>query len=200
MIARLQNMDTSVTSRITGSQGAEVGGGGGSGNAGPTSSKYRGAQGLDEDIVKRIEKMYGFDKPIHVRFILMLKNYIMFDFGESYFRSGSVIQIVISKLPVSISLGVWSTLIIYLISIPLGIRKAVSHGSRFDIWSSTVISVGYAIPAFLFAILLIILFCGGQLLGLVPATGPYVGQLGPCFPGAVKSWIISGIWPFRSPP
>ncbi|MDR8263256.1 ABC transporter permease subunit, partial [Acinetobacter baumannii] len=101
---------------------------------------------------------YGFDKPLHERYLKMLGDYLRFDFGDSLFRSASVLQLIKDSLPVSVSLGLWSTLIIYLVSIPLGIRKAVSNGSRFDIWSSTLIIIGYAIPAFLFAILLIVIF------------------------------------------
>jgi microcin C transport system permease protein len=136
-----------------------------------SESTYRGAQGLDPDLILRIEKMYGFDKPASERFYEMLKNYMVFDFGDSFFRDQAVIDLVIDKLPVSISLGLWSTLLIYLISIPLGIKKAISDGSRFDIWSSSVIIVGYAIPGFLFAVLLIVLFAGGSYLDWFPLRG-----------------------------
>ena len=128
------------------------------------NSKYRGAQGLDPEFIKRLEKQFGFDKPAYERFFLMLKNYALFDFGKSYFRDVSVIELIREKLPVSMSLGIWMTLIANLISIPLGIRKAVRDGSRFDVWTSGVIIVGYAIPGFLFAILLIVLFAGGSFL------------------------------------
>ena len=134
-------------------------------------SNYRGAQGLDPALIARIEKMYGFDKPLHQRFLDMLRDYAVFDFGTSFYQDRSVIAIIISKLPVSISLGVWSTLIIYLISIPLGIKKAVRHGSPFDIWTSTAVIVGNAIPVFLFAVLLIILFAGGSYLDWFPLRG-----------------------------
>jgi microcin C transport system permease protein len=136
-----------------------------------TNSKYRGAQGLDPELIKRLEKMYGFDKPAHERFLMMLKNYATFDFGESFFKNAKVTDLIISKMPVSISLGLWSTLLIYLISIPLGIKKAVRHGSRFDIATSTMIIIGYAIPGFLFAILLIILFASGSFWQLFPLRG-----------------------------
>jgi len=115
--------------------------------------------------------MYGFDKPIHVRFLEMLRNYLVFDFGESFFRDRKVTDLILEKMPVSISLGVWSTLAVYLVSIPLGIRKAVRHGSSFDVWSSTIVIFGNAIPTFLFAILLIILFAGGNYFSWFPLRG-----------------------------
>ncbi len=135
------------------------------------TSKYRGAQGLDPETLAEIEKMFGFDKPLHERFVLMLGNYVRFDFGESYFRDQKVVDLVLDKMPVSISLGLWTTLLVYLISIPLGITKAVRDGSTFDIWTSGVIIVGYAIPSFMFAILLIILFAGGRFLDWFPLRG-----------------------------
>src|SRR6185369_17824917 len=136
-----------------------------------TTSKYRGAQGLDPEFIKKLEKQFGFDKPAYERFFLMLKNFIVFDFGKSYFRDTSVMQLIKEKLPVSMSLGIWMTLLTYLISIPLGIRKAVADGSEFDTWTSAVIIVGFAIPGFLFAILLIILFAGGSFLNIFPLRG-----------------------------
>lgn len=135
------------------------------------STTYRGAQGLDPALIKRLEKMYGFDKPAHERFLLMLKNYLAFDFGESFFKNTKVIDLIIAKMPVSISLGLWSTLLIYFICIPLGIKKAVTHGSRFDVTTSTMIIIGYAIPGFLFAILLIILFASGSFWQIFPLRG-----------------------------
>ena len=138
---------------------------------GQSNSRYRGAQGLDPEFIERLERQFGFDKPAYERFGLMIWNYIRFDFGESYFRSISVIDLIIEKLPVSISLGLWITLISYGISIPLGIRKAVADGSRFDVWTSGVIIIGYAIPGFLFAILLIVLFAGGSFLDWFPLRG-----------------------------
>src|SRR5580698_7962080 len=158
VIAQLSGADTGGTSRISGG-GSDFGARGQVGMSGDAvSSKYRGAQGLDPAFIKSLEKQYGFDKPAYVRFFLMLKNYLRFDFGKSYFRDTTVIELIKEKLPVSISLGLWMTLISYLISIPLGIRKAVKDGTPFDVWSSGIIIIGYAIPGFLFAILLIILF------------------------------------------
>jgi microcin C transport system permease protein len=126
---------------------------------------------LPPELVERIEKMYGFDKPAHERFWLMIKNYFSFDFGESYYRDRSVTELIVERLPVSISLGLWSTLIAYMISIPLGIHKAVRDGSRFDVWSSTAIIVGFAIPSFLLGILLIVLFAGGSYFEWFPLRG-----------------------------
>jgi microcin C transport system permease protein len=165
-LAKLQGLDTSVQNRMGGGVSVEV-----SPSASSGDSSYRGAQGLDPDLVKDIEKLYGFDKPAHERFWLMVKNYLTFDFGESFFRDRSVVDLVIDKMPVSISLGLWSTLIIYLISIPMGIRKAIKDGSHFDVWTSSLIVVGYAIPGFLFAVLLIVLFAGGNYLDWFPLRG-----------------------------
>ena len=135
------------------------------------NSVYRGAQGLDPEILNRITKMYGFDQPPLTRFAHMMRDYLRFDFGESFFRNESVISLVLRCLPVTISLGLWTTLLTYTISIPLGIRKAVNDGSAFDIWTSWVIIIGYAIPSFLFAILLIIVFAGGHYLHWFPLKG-----------------------------
>ena len=132
---------------------------------------YIGGRGLPQEFIEQLEKEFGFDKPAHVRFGKMMWNYIRFDFGESYFRSISVIDLVIEKMPVSITLGLWSTLIAYLISIPLGIRKAVRDGSSFDTWTSGLIIVAYAIPGFLFAILLLVLFAGGSYYQWFPLRG-----------------------------
>lgn len=140
-------------------------------NFNPGDSQYRGSRGLDPEVVAEITKRYGFDKPIYERYFTMLWNYLRFDFGDSLFRSSSVIALIKGSLPVSITLGLWSTLIIYLVSIPLGIKKAVRNGSAFDIWSSSVIIVGYAIPSFLFATLLIVLFAGGSYLDWFPLRG-----------------------------
>ena len=136
-----------------------------------TDSQYRGARGLPPEVIERIEKLYGFDQPVHVRFWKMLTDFIRFDFGDSYHRDRPVVDLIIEKMPVSISLGLWSTLIMYLVSIPLGIRKAVRHGSRFDIATSVIIIIGYAIPAFLFAIMLVVLFAGGSYWNLFPLRG-----------------------------
>jgi microcin C transport system permease protein len=132
---------------------------------------YQGRRGLDPDLVKQIEKQYGFDKPPVERFKEMMFNYLSFDFGTSFYQDRSVIELVVDKMPVSVSLGLWTTLLIYLISIPLGIKKAINDGSNFDVWSSFVIIVGYAVPSFLFAILLIILFAGGSFLDIFPLRG-----------------------------
>ena len=139
----------------------------------PSSSdgRTRGTRGLDPQLIAQLEKQFGFDKPLHERFIQMMGNYVMFDFGDSFFRARSVVDLIVEKLPVSISLGIWTTLLVYLISIPLGIRKAVHDGSRFDVWTSAVIIIGYAIPAFLFAVLLVVLFAGGSYLQIFPLRG-----------------------------
>jgi len=134
-------------------------------------SKYRGAQGLDPAFIEELEKQFGFDKPAHERFLIMIGDYAQFDFGNSFYRDVPVAQLIAEKLPVSISLGLWTTLITYLISIPLGIAKARRSGSSFDIWTSGVIIVGYAIPGFLFAVLLIILFAGGSYFDWFPLRG-----------------------------
>ena len=174
IIAQLTGTDVAATARIGGTQGGDFGTGAqpqGQTGADVVSSKYRGAQGLDPEFIKQLEKQFGFDKPVHERFFLMLSNFIRFEFGESYFRDVSVIELIKEKMPVSISLGLWMTLISYGISIPLGIRKAMTDGSRFDIWTSGVIVVGYAIPGFLFAVLLIVLFAGGTFLDWFPLRG-----------------------------
>ncbi len=135
------------------------------------NERYQGARGLPPEFIAQLEREFGFDKPPVERFLHMMWNYIRFDFGDSYFRSISVVDLVIEKLPVSISLGLWSTLIAYLVSIPLGIRKAVRDGSRFDTFTSGLIIVAYAIPGFLFAILLLVLFAGGSYFQIFPARG-----------------------------
>ncbi len=175
IIAQVQGLSVEATARVGGAAGGETGGSPspkGSGTA-PTEvqSKYRGAQGLDPEFIAQIEKQFGFDKPAHERFWLMVKNYVRFDFGDSFFRDRSVIDLVIDKMPVSISLGLWTTLLVYLISIPLGINKAVRDGSRFDAASSVAVVIGNAIPSFLFAILLIVLFSGGRYLDWFPLRG-----------------------------
>lgn len=162
IIAQMEG-EGEATDRITGT-GSDFEGG-------AEESRYQGARGLPEDFIKDLEKQFGFDKPAHVRFFTMLWDYIRFDFGESYFRSISVVDLIIEKLPVSITLGLWSTLAAYLISIPLGIAKAVRDGSRFDIWTSGVIIGAYAIPGFLFAILLLVLFAGGSYFQIFPLRG-----------------------------
>jgi microcin C transport system permease protein len=172
VIAQLSGRDTGATSRVSGSPGGDFSGGQQMpGGAVEVNSKYRGAQGLDPEFIKSLEKQFGFDKPAHERFFLMLWNYARFDFGKSYFRDTSVLQLIKEKLPVSMSLGIWMTLLTYLISIPLGIRKAINDGTRFDTWTSAVVIVGYAIPGFLFAILLIVLFAGGSFWDVFPLRG-----------------------------
>jgi len=136
-----------------------------------TSSRYPGAAGVDPELIKELEHQFGFDQPLYVRFFTMIGNYVRFDFGKSYFRDESVFHLVVSKMPVSISIGLWTTLLVYLISIPLGIRKAVKDGSKFDIWTSAVIIAGYAIPSFLFAVLLIVVFAGGRYWQWFPLRG-----------------------------
>jgi microcin C transport system permease protein len=174
VIAKLTGAETGATSRISGSAGGDFGSRGmaqGASQVDAVNSKYRGAQGLDPEFIKKLEKQFGFDKPAYERFALMLWNYVRFDFGKSYFRDISVLQLIKEKLPVSMSLGIWMTLLTYLIWIPLGIRKAVDDGSRFAVWTSSVIVIGYAIPGFLFAILLIILFAGGSFFDWFPLRG-----------------------------
>lgn len=167
VIAQLSGQGDSADARLSGggdmlnqSVGTEEGG-----------SRYRGAQGLDPELIAKLEKQFGFDKPPLERFLEMMWSYIRFDFGESFFRNTSVIDLIIQKMPVSISLGLWVLLISYAISIPLGIRKAVSDGSRFDVWTSGVIVIGYAVPGFLFGILLIVLFAGGSFFDWFPLRG-----------------------------
>lgn len=145
--------------------------GGGASVASAGQSAYRGAQGIDPELLAEINKQFGFDKPPVERFWLMLKQYARFDFGTSFFRDTPVLTLIKDKLPVSISLGLWTTLILYLVSIPLGIRKAVEDGTQFDVWSSTVVVVGQAIPGFLFAVLLLILFAGGSYVQWFPLRG-----------------------------
>jgi len=170
MLAQIQGLESDVQARLGGSSGEFT-------NSNPSSatssgsSKYQGAKGLDPELIERIEKLYGFDKPAYERFYIMIKNYMTFDFGESFFRDKKVTELVLEKMPVSISLGLWSTLIIYLISIPLGIKKAIKDGTRFDIWTSSIIIIGYAIPGFLFGILLIVLFAGGSYFDVFPLRG-----------------------------
>ncbi|WP_181708002.1 microcin C ABC transporter permease YejB [Chthonobacter rhizosphaerae] len=170
IIARLQGTDVSATERFSGGGGDFSGVQPGSEQGGNTST-YRGAQGLDPAFIAELEREFGFDKPPLERFGLMLWNYARFDFGESFFRDVSVIDLILEKMPVSISLGLWMTLLSYGISIPLGIAKAVRDGSRFDVWTSAVIVVGYAVPGFLFAVLLIVLFAGGNFLDIFPLRG-----------------------------
>lgn len=174
VIAQLSGTDVSATARISGAgsdMGGTMGEASGSGAGDSVTSKYRGAQGLDPEFIKQLEAQFGFDKPPLQRFVEMLWNYARFDFGDSYFRDIKIIDLIVEKMPVSISLGLWMTLISYAISIPLGIRKAVKDGSTFDVWTSGVIIVAYAIPGFLFAVLLIVLFAGGSFFDIFPLRG-----------------------------
>lgn len=173
VIAKLQGLQVEATARVSGSASGEIAGGPkpGQQSGSRQTSKYRGAQGLDPEFIKEIERQFGFDKPAHERFYMMMKNYLVFDFGDSFFRDRSVFDLVVDKMPVSISLGLWTTLLVYMISIPLGIAKAVRDGSRFDMWSSGVVIVGNAIPGFLFAILLIVVFAGGRYFDWFPLRG-----------------------------
>jgi microcin C transport system permease protein len=173
VIAKMQGTDSDSTGRISGNTGNEAGGGAQAqgGVSDGTAFTYRGAQGLDPEFIKSLEKQFGFDKPVHERFLLMIGNYLTFDFGESYFRDRSVLSLIAEKLPVSISLGLWLVLIQYLVSVPLGIRKAVKDGTSFDVWTSGVIIVGYAIPSFIFAIMLIVFFAGGSYVSWFPLRG-----------------------------
>ena len=159
MLAQYKGINTSVTGNIN------------SGLPNVNEQKYQGSKGVPDDLVKELEKQFGFDKPVHERFIKMVKDYIFFDFGKSYYKDKTVLDLIKERLPVSISLGLWSTLIIYLIAIPLGIKKAQLDGEKFDISTSAIIFIGSAIPVFLFAVLLIVLFAGGTYFQLFPLKG-----------------------------
>ena len=166
MIAKIQGTGVNATDRFSGGGAGEL-----IQRPQNDSGAYRGARGLQPEVIQRIERMYGFDKPIYERFWIMMKNYAVFDFGESFFRNRRVVDLVLDKMPVSISLGLWTTLLVYLVCIPLGIRKAIRDGSQFDVASSTVLIVLNAIPAFLFAILLVVLFAGGTYVKWFPLRG-----------------------------
>ena len=165
IVAQIQGMDVAATARIDGGGGTASAGQGGS------SSDYVGAQGLDPEYVKELQKTFGFDKPPLERYLKMLGDYARFDFGVSYYKQVPVATLIAQKLPVSISLGLWTTLLIYLISIPLGIAKAVRDGSRFDAWTSGLIVFAYSIPAFLFAVVLLVVFAGGKYFSWFPLRG-----------------------------
>lgn len=159
MLAQYKGIQTSATGNIN------------SGVPNLNEQKYQGSKGVPEDLVKELEKQFGFDKPVHIRFIKMLKDYATFDFGKSYYKDKTVIQLIKERLPISISLGLWSTILIYLIAIPLGIKKARLDGEQFDVISSFIIFIGSAIPVFLFAVLLIVLFAGGTYFNIFPLRG-----------------------------
>jgi len=182
LIAELQGHGVEATARVSGTGSETSAGEARASTSRPGESTYRGARGLDPELIAGIERLYGFDKPPHERFVQMMGNYLRFEFGDSFFRDRAVVDLVIDKLPVSISLGLWTTLLTYLICIPLGIAKAVRDGSAFDVWTSAVIIVGYAIPGFLFAVLLVVLFAGGSFLDWFPLRGltsENFEQLGP---------------------
>ncbi|MDB4084772.1 microcin C ABC transporter permease YejB [Amylibacter sp.] len=163
IIAQMEDGSAGATDRFTG--------GGDDSNNQSENNEYKGARGLPPELIKDLEKQFGFDKPPVERFLTMLWNYIRFDFGESYFRSITIIDLILEKMPVSITLGLWSTLLAYLVSIPLGIRKAIKDGSAFDVWTSGIIIAAYAIPGLLFGILLIVLFAGGSYWQIFPLRG-----------------------------
>ncbi|SDO08739.1 microcin C transport system permease protein [Halomonas shengliensis] len=160
MLARFEGADAMASTRLDTGGGEVV-----------VQNESRGARGIDPRFIEQLEAQFGFDQPAHERFLGMLADYATFDFGTSFFRDRPVIELMIERLPVSVSLGLWTTLLVYLISIPLGIRKALTHGSRFDVWTSGLVIVGYAIPGFLFAILLVVLFAGGSYWDLFPLRG-----------------------------
>lgn len=162
-IATLTGQDASATSRIAGAETVQV--------PVETQTQYAGAQGLDPELIRMIEKQFGFDRPVHERYLKMLKDYLLLDLGVSYYQERPVTELITERLPVSISLGLWSMLLVYTISIPMGVAKAVRDGSRFDAWTSGFIFVGYAIPGFLFAVFLIVLFAGGSYLDWFPLKG-----------------------------
>jgi len=163
-IAQYQGIDGGDSARIGSGTESDI-------KQNSNKSKYRGAQGVDPEYIAALEKLYGFDKPLAERYFSMLWRYAKFDFGESFYRDQKVTDLIMDKMPVSISLGLWTTLLTYLISIPLGIRKATLHGSRFDIWSSTLVTIAYALPAFILAIMLIVLFAGGSYYNWFPLRG-----------------------------
>ena len=167
MIGNMRGIKDSSLSNITGENNSETA----TNTEKSDSSMTRGSRGLDKEVIEEIKRRYGFDKPLYVRYLDLLWKYARFDFGESLFRGRKVVELITERIPVSVSIGLWSTLIIYFISIPLGIKKAIRHGSRFDIWSSTVVILGNAIPGFLFAVLLVVIFAGGSFLHIFPLRG-----------------------------
>ncbi len=162
VLAKYRGMNTEATGAISGSGAAKMESGQG---------KYQGSLGVPEELVNELKKQFGFDKPAYVRFVKMVKDYALFDFGKSFYQDKSVGKLILERMPVSISLGLWSTLIIYLIAIPLGVRKAVCDGSGFDVITSFVVVIGSAIPVFLFAVFLIVFFAGGTYFSWFPLHG-----------------------------
>jgi microcin C transport system permease protein len=192
LIAQVRGSRVRATERISGSGGeAEQAQPSGAEEGGRVTGKYRGAQGLDPDLIRQIERLYGFDKPLWERFFIMLGNYARFNFGDSFFRDRKVIDLVLEKMPVSVTIGLWTTFLVYLVSIPLGIKKAVRDGTPFDVGTSFVVTVAYAIPEFLFAILLIILFAGGSYVKAFPLRG-LVSEDWSLFPWYKK--ILDYLW------
>lgn len=191
LVAELKGHGVAATARMGGSAAGDAGmaaAGGG--------RDYTGTKGIDPELLADIERLYGFDKPAHERFFQMMGQYLRFEFGDSFYQDRSVVDLVIDKLPVSISLGLWTTLLVYVISIPLGIAKAVRDGSRFDMWTSAVVIVGYAIPGFMFALLLVVLFAGGSFLDWFPLRGLVSENWRSC-PGRPASPTTSGTSPCR---
>ena len=190
-IAQLTGQGSSITERVTRAGTGET-----LASTAPASdgtSRYRGAQGLDPEFIEELEQRFGFDKPMHERFFKMMGDYLTFDFGESFFRDRKVVDLVLDKMPVSISLGVWTTLIVYLVSIPLGIAKAVRDGNRFDVGTSFALVIGTAIPSFLFAVFLLVVFAGGSYLDWFPLRGLQSEQyLGLGFTGCIASAACIG--------
>ena len=171
VIAQLTGNDVGATSRISGGGDGITGAAPAATAGADISSKYRGAQGLDPEFIKELERQFGFDKPAHERFFLMMSNYLTFNFGNSYYRDTSVLELIVEKMPVSISLGIWMVVLTYLISIPLGIRKAVHDGEAFDTWTSGVLVIGYALPGFMVGVFLLVLFAGGSFFQWFPTRG-----------------------------
>ena len=172
MLARIRGATIQATARVSGTGGGEVAGGAARSGAGAGDEGVsRASRGIDPDLVRQLEKQFGFDKPAWQRFLHMMRSYLVFDLGTSFYRDRPVLGIMLEKLPVSITLGLWTTLLVYLISIPLGVAKAVRDGTPFDVWTSAAVIVGYAIPGFLFAILLVVLFAGGSFVHWFPLRG-----------------------------
>lgn len=172
VLAQLSGFHAAATGALSsGGDPSAAGGRDLTSDIGSSESRYRGARGLDAEFIADLERQFGFDRPAYERFFVMLWDYLRFDFGESYYRDIAVIDLIIEKLPISVSLGIWITLVVYLISIPLGIRKAVRDGSMFDVWTSMIVVIGYAIPGFLFAIILVVLLAGGSYWSIFPLRG-----------------------------